>query len=172
MLKNHLLAMFALILAFSSYASSQTEWTKFVPPDKSCSILMPNDPTKEPHEKDTDQGKVVTTLWISKYTANGYLTIYMLGITDYPVDLVPKTELDLDRDNFLKAVNAKLLNDSDITLKGIPGKEFTGASDTYTFKSRVFYANRRAYQVVAAEPTDHFDPARIKKFLESFTFGN
>jgi len=84
-------------------------------------------------------------VWIAK-TANG---IYLAGNTDYPVDINPTKELELDRDNFLKQVNAKLVDDTDITLSGKPGKEFSGVSADFTFRSRVFVVGRRAYLIVA-----------------------
>lgn len=168
---NYLLtATVFLLLAGSSLGQSITAWTKFTTPDKSCSILLPNTPEKESNTIEKESGKIYTDVWVSKTTADGYLGIYILSTALYPIDLSPKAELEGDRDNFLKAVNAKLVDESDITLNGIPGKEFTGVSDKYTFKSRVYYVNRRAYQFAAAEPTEHFDVGRVKKFLDSFTF--
>jgi len=127
---------------------------------------MPVEPRNQTEKKETDSGTIVSNIWIAKPEFG----IYLLGITDYPIDIETKRELELDRDNFLKAVNAKLIDDSDISLNCSPGKEFTGASDTYTFRSRVYVVGRRVYQIVAGEPTSTIDSARVKKFLESFEF--
>ncbi len=64
-----------------------------------------------------------------------------------------KKELELDRDNFLKAVSAKLDKDSEITVSGYPGLEFWGSSEGYVFHSRIAMdGKRRVYQVVAGIP--------------------
>jgi len=140
------------------------DWVQFSTDDHSCKVLLPVEPKKQTKTKDTESGAIVSNIWISKPDFG----LYLLGITDYPIDVDTQRELELDRDNFLKAVNARLIDDSDITLSGHPGKEFTGASDTYTYKSRVYLVGRRVYQIVAAEPSAAIDSTRVKKFLESF----
>jgi hypothetical protein len=128
---------------------------------------MPNEPEKQSQIDEKGGYKIPTDIWMSKASFG----LYMLGITDYPIALDAKTELDLDRDNFLKALNAKLVDESEITVGGVSGRQFTGVSEKYTFKSRMFYINKRTYSVVAAEPTSSIDAGRVKAFLDSFTFG-
>jgi hypothetical protein len=164
----YLIPFFILTFAALSIGQPASEWQKFVVPDKSCSVLLPDAPKMSTDNKDTPAGTVLTDIWISKTGT----AIYLIGITTYPVDVETKKELELDRDNFLKAVNAKLVDDSEITLGGRAGLEFTGVSDTYTFKSRVFYKNKRVTQIVAGERTDKFDVSLARKALDSFAFAD
>jgi hypothetical protein len=122
-------------------------------------------PTKQQSVKDSVVGKTVTDIWLAKDAD----AIYLLGIADYPVDLNEQRELDLDRDNFLKEVQAKLITESETTLRNHRGREFIGASTTYTFRSRVFMVGpRRVYQIVVGQPTANLDASAIDKFLSSF----
>jgi hypothetical protein len=165
MFKRIVIAIVISLFVVQTFANQTAgEWQKLVAPDNSCSVLLPSMPEKQKDTKDTKYGTVLTQIWLSRVT-NG---IYVLGITDYPIDVDPKTELDLDRDNFLKEVNAKLVDESPITLSGTTGKEFTGVSDAYTFKSRVYLIGRRVYQIIAGEQTASVDANRVAKFLGSF----
>jgi hypothetical protein len=160
--------MLAIILTVAvGVCGSQTaDWIKFTLPDGSCSILMPEKPEMRDLSKDTPSGKVVKIAWIAD-TEQGF---FLLGISDYPVDIDVQLELNRSRDNFLKAVDAKLVSESDYTLKGYPGKEFTGvsASNGCTYKSRLLVVGRRDYQTVVREETPSFSVERANRFLLSF----
>ena len=146
-------------------AAQDEQWQKFMAPDNTCSALFPVAPTKQQSVKDSVVGKTVTDIWLVK---DGE-AVYLLGITDYPVDIEEQRELDLDRDNFLKQVQAKLVTESETTLRNHRGREFIGASTTYTFRSRVFVIGpRRVYQIVVGQPTANLDASAIDKFLSSF----
>ena len=82
---------------------------------------------------------VVADIWLTKASFG----VYEVGFTDYPIEIDVARELEADRDNFLKEIDAKLVSESDITQNGFSGKEFTGTNSTYTFKCRVFAGHRR-----------------------------
>ena len=167
MRKSHLISILVLFAAVS-FGQAPTKWARFVVPDKSCSVLMPDTAQKQSSTEEKQGVKSSSDLWLAKTNFG----VYIIGITDYSVELDPKSELDADRDNFLKAVNAKLVDESDISLSGVKGREFTGISENYTFKCRFFYINKRTYSIMGAEPTKELDVSRVKKFLESFEFGS
>jgi hypothetical protein len=156
-----------------------TDWGTFTAPDKSFSVIMPADLQPVQHtakdvvigkKKNADgvdqdeTGTLVTDIWLAKESTG----LYLAGATMYPMDLDVEHELDLDRDNFLKAVDATLVSESRVSSNGFAGREFTGVSATYTFKSRVFADRRHAYQVAAGEPTKAFDMNRVDRFLQSY----
>jgi hypothetical protein len=147
-------------------AARDEQWQKFTAPDNSCSLLFPVTPTKQ--QQSTSADKIVTDMWLAQESDD----LYMLGITDYPVELNEKLELDLGRDKFLKAVNAKLISESETTLQSYHGREFIGASTDYTFRSRVFLIKRRVYQTVIAQPTANLNAKTADKFLSSFTLAD
>jgi hypothetical protein len=161
---TRLMFILALAAGAAGFAVPQDEhWQKFIAPDNSCSINFPVTPDKQEESKDSPAGRVVTNIWLAR--DNG--AVYLLGITDYPVDIDAQRELELDRDNFLKEVNAKLISESETTVSGHRGKEFTGASDSFTFRSRVFVIRRRVYQVAVGEPTNFVNAKATEKFISS-----
>jgi len=156
-------------------------WLKFEAPDKSFSLQVPTklepmprktkDTTvsKKKDEKGVEQdvkGQIITDLWLGRLNDG----LYLAGVTDYPVQVGLERELDLDRDNFLKAVDATLVSESKITQNGYAGREFTATNKQYadTFKSRIFTDGWRSYQIVAREPSSSFDGKRVDAFLQSF----
>jgi hypothetical protein len=161
-------AILAIIFAVAAgvCASQTANWIKFSPPDGSCSILMPEKPEFHDLSRDTPSGRIVTSAWVAD-TAQGF---FLLGYSDYPVDIDVQLELDRSRDNFLKAVDAKLVSESDYTLKGYPGREFTGVSTSNgcTYKSRLLVVGRHDYQTVVRDETPSFSVDRANRFLLSF----
>jgi hypothetical protein len=86
------------------------------------------------------------------------------------MDFDAKVELEKSRDDFLNGVGARLVSESDYTLKGYPGNEFTGisASSGDTFKCRLLVVGRRDYMTVVREKTQTFSIERANRFLLSF----
>ena len=167
MFKRFLTPAIVFLFAFQCFAF-QTSEERLVPDDKSFSVVMPSHPEKQDQRKDTEYGPILTTIWLSRIPTGTSAVIYLVGITDYPIDVNPKTELDLDRDNFLKAVNGTLVSSTDLTVGTVPGKEFVGKSATHTFKSVVFLKGRRVFQAVAGELSSNINEDRVEKFLRSF----
>ena len=164
MITRLLLILALIVIAAPLCAAQEEHWQKFTAPDKSCTLTFPIAPNQQDAGKDTESGRVATTLWLAKDSG----TVYLLGITDYPIDVDATQELGLDRDNFLKAVKANLVSDHPTTLHGLTGLEFVGTSTEYTFRSRVFMIRRRVYQTVIGQPTANVDAAIADKFLNSF----
>jgi hypothetical protein len=166
MIRRAAIIVIIFTVAAGICGSQTANWIKFSPPDGSCSILMPQTPEAHTTSKDTPVGKVVTNMWFADVSTG----FYLLGYSDYPVDIDVQTELEKSRDNFLKAVGAKLVSESDYTLKGYPGREFTGVAldNEYTYKSRLLVVGRRDYQTVVREETPSFSVERANRFLQSF----
>jgi hypothetical protein len=168
------LFVLALILVTAGIAAAQSaNWFKFVAPDGSFSVSLPITPKAVTQTKDNPVGQIITNIWLANVDSG----LYAVGVTDYPVDVNTQKELDADRDNFLKAVDAKLVSESDFIFAsngtGYPSKEFTGVSTdgAYTYKSRIFVvSSRRVYQIVAREETATLNIERVNNFLLSFIF--
>jgi len=159
------LSVLVVVFAISALAFKPLDdWIRFVPPEGTFAVLMPNQPEHSTKTSENPAGKIVTEIWRSSYQDGAYL----VGATDYPVDVDPKKELDLDRDNFLKAVNAKLTSESDIKVGGYPGREFAGSGDNDDWASRVLVdGKRRVYQVAVRTPKSG-DHSLATKCVNSF----
>jgi len=161
--------IFLLVLAVAALASSLAArpfdaWQRFVSEDKSFAVQLPAEPKHSTQTTEKPDGKAVTEIYLLKYQD----IVYVAGITEYSIDVDPKGELDLDRDNFLKAVDAKLTSESDVTFSGHQGRDFMGSSETYDFVSRLaMVGKRRVYQVTVAVPKSG-DHTVVRKCIDSF----
>jgi hypothetical protein len=165
MLRRSSLSLVLILATASSLNAAQgNEWVKLEPAGAGFSIMMPG------KAKEEVQPSVDFTLHMyDADTANG---IYMAGYGDYAprIHLDPVGELVANRDNFLKGLNARLIESKNISLDGHAGLEFTGESSDNFFKSRVYLIGNRVYQIAVAIDSSKDDSANINRFFNSFAF--
>jgi hypothetical protein len=165
MLRRFSLSLILLLAIASSLSAIQDgEWVRLAPPGGGFSIMMPGK-AKEEVQPSAD----FTLHMYDVDTANG---IYMAGYGDYAprIHLDPVGELAANRDNFLKGLNAELIESKNISLDGHAGLEFTGKSSDNFFKSRVYLIGNRVYQIAVAIDSSKDDTANINRFFTSFAF--
>jgi len=158
------LALCGLVVETAA-GGAETEWPRLVAPDSGFAISMPGPFERQQKTTDNPSGPIVTTIWLTKDGTS----LYLAGVTDYPVDISPQKELSLDRDNFLKAVDAKLVSETPIMLGGNAGLEFTGASANQRYHSRVFVVGtRRSIQIAVRQDLSSLDDQKTARFFQSF----
>jgi hypothetical protein len=74
----------------------------------------------------------------------------------------------MNRDNFVKGLNATLLTTKFVTIDGYSALEFTAELPQRIFRSRVYMVGRRPYQIVIGSPKGVDDSANIERFFNSF----
>lgn len=116
---------------------------------------------------------------VPDFTSNGYGVkvdgvVYICLFGDYTatVHLNPEAELDANRDNFLKALNASLISTKKIELDGRAGLEFTGENAESTLQSQVYIFGNRVYQIALAFPKGTGGSADGARFLKAFAFAD
>ena len=156
---------FLLLIAASPQAVQNNGWTRLAPAGGGFSVMMPA-PAKEEETKQTVQDFIAH--FFATVTDKG---VYIAGYGDYAasVHLDPAAELIANRDNFLKGLNARVIDNKKIERNGHSGLEFTGESDQYYFKSRLYILGNRVYQIAVAFPKDVDDSVNVSRFFESFT---
>jgi hypothetical protein len=156
--------VFVLLLGSSLRASQAGEWVKVSPLGGGFSIMMPAKP-EEGVKSDDD----FTSHLFTVTTPNG---IYLAGYGDYApsIRLDVDSELSVNRDKFIKGVNATLSDSRKITLDGHPGLEFTAESDQASFKSRIYLWGNRVHQIAVATINGKDDSANLNRFFASFAF--
>src|SRR5207244_12778253 len=129
------------LVAPSIFAFQATDWVKVAPVGGGFSVMMPGKPKEEvkPGEDFTSHLFTITT----------DKAIYLAAYGDYAptIKLNVGGELVANRDNFLKALDAKLIDSKEISMDGHTGLEFTGESDHASFKSRVYLFGSRIHQI-------------------------
>ena len=139
--------------------------------DGSFTALMPGHPEyRESVQNSLMSGKF--TLYV--YTSRIDGSIYRLGYTDYPPGpaIEPGTELQANRDNFIEGIGGQLVRSIPIRLQGVSGLDFTAATERLNVRSRVYFVDNRAIQLVVAVPKDRDESENATRFLESFRFNN
>lgn len=141
-------------------------WAHFNSAGGRFSVLMPEIPEEKIETTPSDHGPYTTHLFIVRDEKN----VYLIGWVDYDpsFNFNRQAELEANRDNFVKGVNATLTNTRALNLDGFPAIEFTANTNDRTFKSRVYMVGRRPYQIVVGYPKDGEDIELTRRFFNSF----
>jgi hypothetical protein len=145
-------------------------WRRFTPPEGHFSILLPSEPARQSNTVNSSSGPYTTHLFTAK--SNG--EIYLAGWVDYDprFNFGVEAELKANRDNFIKAVKARLTGTTNITFLGYPALEFTASNSQAFFKSRVIIVGRRPYQLIVVATGGGSLSADAETFLSSFKIGS
>jgi len=146
--------------------SNDSGWVKFTSPEGHFSVMMPEIPQDKSETVDSSHGPYTTHLFIVRDTQS----VYLIGWVDYDpsFNFNRQAELEANRDNFVKGINAKLLSTRPTVINGYSAIEFTAETADRTFKSRVFLVGRRPYQIVIGSPKGFDDAAITDRFFNSF----
>jgi hypothetical protein len=141
-------------------------WVKFISDDGHFSVLMPVVPTDKTETVNSAHGPYTTHLFIVKDTTS----VYLIGWVDYDpsFNFNRQAELEANRDNFVKGIEATLLTTRQTTIDGYSAIEFTAETSDRVFTSRVLLVGRRPYQIVIGSPKGMDDSAKRAQFFNTF----
>jgi hypothetical protein len=127
---------------------------------------MPEIPEDKAETTPSDHGPYTTHLFVVRDERN----VYLIGWVDYDpsFNFNRQAELEANRDNFVKGINATLVSTRATIVDGYPVIEFSAETADRTFKSRVFMVGRRPYQIVIGCPNDQTDAVATNRFFSSF----
>lgn len=165
-----ILAALSLVLltAPSVWAQTPADWVKFSPAGAPISVLMPSEPKKEEKTSESPNGPYTTTLYTASTPER---ELYLVGWVDYDpkFNFGVQAELEANRDNFVKAVKAKLLSTTPVKLGTHPGIEFRAElTGQFDIVSRVYIVGRRPYQLILLTPAGRDASANRERFFSSF----
>ncbi|MBV9209191.1 MAG: energy transducer TonB [Acidobacteria bacterium] len=133
--------------------SNPDRWETFLPPDGSCSVLMPGKPVALTREGEAN-GK--------KYPINLYILItgaahYVLTTTDYPDMQIPDEAQfrkihDGMVERLLKDNKNRLLNERDVKVEGQQVRDLLMANGDDIVRNRFVIAGKRIYQLMLIVP--------------------
>ena len=127
---------------------------------------MPSIPEDKAETTQSDHGPYTTHLFVVRDDTN----VFLIGWVDYDpsFNFNRQAELEANRDNFVKGINATLISTRSLVIDGYSAIEFTAETADRTFKSRVFMVGRRPYQIVIGSPKDEPDSGATARFFNSF----
>lgn len=141
-------------------------WAHFNSVGGRFSVLMPEIPEEKVETTQSDHGPYTTHLFIVRDPKN----VYLIGWVDYDpsFNFNRQSELEANRDNFVKGVKATLTSTKALNIDGYSVIEFTADTAERTFKSRVYMVGRRPYQIVIGYPLGEEDIDLTNRFFKSF----
>ena len=142
-------------------------WVRFTSGLGRFSVLMPATPTNQVETTQSEHGPYTTHLFILKDIPP---SVYLIGWVDYDpsFNFNRQAELEANRDNFVKGINATLLTSSPTTIDGYQAIEFVAETTDRVFKSRVYLVGRRPYQIVIGTTKGKDDSVQTSRFFNSF----
>jgi hypothetical protein len=141
-------------------------WVSFNSELGRFSVLMPETPKDETEIVPSDSSPYTT----HRYAATGTQSVFLIGWADYDPTFKFNSswELELNRESFIKGINATLVESRKVTLDGYQAVEFTAQTAARIYKSRVYIVGRRPYLVVAGTNKGVDDSVNVNRFLNSF----
>ncbi len=141
-------------------------WVRYDSAVGRFSVLMPEIPKDTVETTPSDHGPYTTYLFIARDERN----VFLIGWVDYDpkFNFNRQSEMEANRDNFVKGVKATLTGSRSLTIDGYQVLEFTADTNERTFKSRVYMVGRRPYQIVIGYPKEDATVAPVTKFFNSF----
>lgn len=146
-------------------------WVRIAPPDGGFAVMMPG----QAEEKTEKKGEIFTSklyMVILKDGGTGR-AVYLAGVGDYApsVKIDPLTELNANRENFLKELpGMKLVESHNTTLDGRLGIEFTAESVQATVTCKFYVKGNRVFQLAAMVFQGIDEKKNVNKFFDSFAF--
>ena len=143
-----------------------SDWAKFTSDQGRFSVLMPGVPEDKVETTPSDHGPYTTHLYVLRNQRN----VFLIGYVDYDpsFNFNRQAEMEMNRDNFIKGINATLLTTKSLTIDGYQVLEFTAEGQQRIFRSRVYMVGRRPYQIVIGYPKGVDETANINRFFNSF----
>lgn len=141
-------------------------WVPFNSVDGNFNVLLPDTPTEKTETTQSEHGPYTTHLFIVRGDPN----VFLIGWVDYDpsFNFNRTSELEANRDNFVKGINATLRTTRSLTLDGYQAIEFKADTADRTFFSRVYMVGRRPYQIVIGVPKGGEESSDTTKFFGSF----
>lgn len=149
-------------------AMDASGWIKFTSDEGHFSVLMPDTPTEKSETVPSEHGPYTTHLFMVR--GSPVLPVYLIGWVDYDpsFNFNRQAELEANRDNFVKGLQATLVSTRATVINGYSAIEFTAETADRIFKSRVLLVGRRPYQLVIGTPKGQDDTANVTRFFNSF----
>ena len=143
-------------------------WVRFTSELGRFSVLMPEIPQGKTETTPSEHGPYTTHLFVVRDKVKD--NVYLIGWVDYDpsFNFNRQSELEMNRDNFVKGVNARLVETRSTKIDGYQAIEFTAENANRIFRSRVYMVGRRPYQLVIGSPKGVDDSQNIDRFFSSF----
>jgi len=161
-----ILAATLTIVAQEHSRQTPDTWVRFNSELGRFTVMLPQNPIEKTETVRSNVGPYTTHL----FSVRSVKTVFLVGWVDYApsFNFVAQSELNANRDNFVKAINATVLSTNNTKIDGYQSLEFTAETTDTVYRSRVYIVGRRPYQLIAGTLKGTDDEANVTRFFESF----
>ncbi len=168
-----LISVLLTLHLFLTFTKSQTTdaWVRLAPPGGGFVVMVPGQAEEQNFNKPEVFSSKIYTVVVKE--GSQPRALYLAGFGDYAptVKLDPQTELNLNRDNFIKEMQGmKLLQSRSITLDSRLGIEFTGESNQAKVTCKFYIRGNRVFQLAVMVFTGADEARNVNMFFDSFAF--
>jgi hypothetical protein len=148
-------------------------WIEFSSPEGGFTARFPAAPKQETLQQ---QDAVLGPIPKHKFTAADDHMTFMAVVSDYPAEFTARKtlaeRLDLTVRAATESVSGSLLEEKHIQHQGYPARRLrlkpSGAGGSQELSVRVFWVDRREYQLAVVYHTRHAGSATISRFFDTF----
>jgi hypothetical protein len=149
-----------------STAAVPDGWVNYTSEAGHFNVVLPETPTEKTDTVQSEHGPYTTHLFVVR----SLKSLFLVGWVDYDpsFNFNVTGELNMNRENFIKGINATLVDSKDVKLDGYQAIEFTAKTSDRIWKSRVYMVGRRPYQLVSGSLIGDDDSINVDRFFNSF----
>lgn len=161
-----LLAAAMTVSAQEHSRESRDSWVKFDSDPGRFTVWLPQTPTEKTETVRSNVGPYTTHL----FSVRSVNSVFVVGWVDYDpgFNFGVQSELNANRDNFVKGISGTLIDSTNTTIDGYQSLEFTAETADTIYRSRVYIVGRRPYQLIAGTLKGVDDSANVTRFFDSF----
>jgi len=158
-------ALVLIAAACLAACSPKLDWREFHAKDGGFTVLLPQKPGQAEHKLTTPLGAITMKM----YSVRIDETVLAAGFADFgqPPD---KKTLDVMQGGLVRSMNGKLTAEKPLAAGNLAGREIliAGADGKAEMRARLYFSDKRYYQVVLAGNKGGFAPADADMFFDSF----
>jgi hypothetical protein len=141
-------------------------WAKFTSAEGRFSVFIPGTPEEKVQTTSSDIGPYTTRMFTLRHPRG----VFLIGYVDYDpsFNFNPQAELEANRDQFVKNLEATLVASRNVRVDGYLALEFTAVKEERIFKARVYIVGRRPYLIVLGTQKGVDDAPALNRFFNSF----
>ena len=141
-------------------------WVKFNSELGRFTVMLPRNPSEKTDTVRSSGVPYTTHL----FSVRSMKTVFLVGWVDYDPGFKfgAQSELNANRDNFVREIKATLLSSNNTRIDGYQSLEFTAETADTIYRSRVYIVGRRPYQLIAGTVKGTDDSASVTRFFDSF----
>ena len=164
--------LIGLLSAAPLYAQTAPDvWKQYPYPSDGFAVSSPLQPTFSSQLKQTDAGNVEIHTYAIQLGNNGVVMISSSEVRGLDKESA-KARLQMAKAGALKAGNATLTTEKEITLGGYPGLQYEATAQNLHVRARMYIVKDKLYQLMEISPLATSFPAEAERISSSFKLLN